>query len=157
MWVRILPGTLETFMWWSYPASLQNVNGSTQVPTHAWNNAQRGIWGLPPSGKLESCHITLTVLLRRENQPSPLPKKVIYRVHLPQKIKENTVCYFHNQLKNIFFSIYIIHILRCSVTLYKFILTFDLNVCRTSIYAASNDVLKLSNRTPCNHWVNLVS
>ena len=33
--VRILPGTLDSFMLESYPASLLNVGGSTQVTTSA--------------------------------------------------------------------------------------------------------------------------
>jgi hypothetical protein len=35
----------------SYPASLQNVGGSTQVPVRTWNNARKGTWGLPPPVK----------------------------------------------------------------------------------------------------------
>ena len=31
-----------SFMWGSYPASLGNVSGPTQVPTYAWNNAWMG-------------------------------------------------------------------------------------------------------------------
>ena len=40
--VRIKLGTLETFTWvWgSYPASLRNVVGFTQLYTHAWNNVR---------------------------------------------------------------------------------------------------------------------
>ena len=59
---------LDSFMWGSHPASLRNVGGSTQVPTCAWNNAQRGTWGLPPPVKMESCHITFTVLVWRKSQ-----------------------------------------------------------------------------------------
>jgi hypothetical protein len=47
--VRIPTRTLNYFMWGSYPASLRNVGGSTQVPVHAWNNARKGTWGLSPS------------------------------------------------------------------------------------------------------------
>ena len=43
LWVWILPGIMDSLMWGSYPASLWNVSGSTQVPTFAWNNVQRGI------------------------------------------------------------------------------------------------------------------
>ena len=38
-------------MWVTYPASLQNVGGTTQMPTCAWNNARRGTWDLPPPVK----------------------------------------------------------------------------------------------------------
>ena len=31
--------SLDSFMWGSYAASLQSVDGSTQVPAHACNNA----------------------------------------------------------------------------------------------------------------------
>ena len=48
---RILPGTLESFIWGSYPASLQNVSGSTQVPFYACNSVWRSSWGLPPPVK----------------------------------------------------------------------------------------------------------
>ena len=41
MWISILLMTLDSFMWGSYPASLWNVGGSTQLPTFVWNNA----WG----------------------------------------------------------------------------------------------------------------
>jgi hypothetical protein len=54
---------LDSFMWGSYPAILQNENGSTQVPVRAWNNAQKSIWGLPPPVKLECRHMTYTVLV----------------------------------------------------------------------------------------------
>ena len=47
----ILPGTFDSFMLVSYPASLQKVGGSSEVHAHAWNNAWRGTWGLPPSVK----------------------------------------------------------------------------------------------------------
>jgi hypothetical protein len=47
LWVQILTGTLDIFIW---------ICDSTQVPVCAWNNAQSGIWGLPPPVKLESCH-----------------------------------------------------------------------------------------------------
>ena len=40
------------FMWGSYPASLRNVGGSTQLPDHAWYNVQRGTLCLPPTVKL---------------------------------------------------------------------------------------------------------
>ena len=40
LWVWIPLGILDSFMWGSYPASLQNVSGSTLVPTCTWNNAR---------------------------------------------------------------------------------------------------------------------
>jgi hypothetical protein len=40
---------LDSFMWGSYPASLRNVGGSTQVPVSAWNNARKGTRGFPVS------------------------------------------------------------------------------------------------------------
>ena len=52
-----------------YAASLQNVGGSTQVSVHAWNNAWRGVWGLPPPVKMETRHITYIVLVRRTHPP----------------------------------------------------------------------------------------
>ena len=65
LWVRIPPGTLDSFTSGSYQASLWNVGGSTQVPTHASDNAQRGIRCPSPPVKMESRR---TVLVRRENQ-----------------------------------------------------------------------------------------
>jgi hypothetical protein len=50
---RIPTGTMDSFMWGSYPASVRNVVASTQVPVPAWNNARKGTWGLPPPVKLE--------------------------------------------------------------------------------------------------------
>ena len=44
---------LDFVMWGSYPASLCNVGGSTQVATCVWNTARRGNWGLPLPVKLE--------------------------------------------------------------------------------------------------------
>jgi hypothetical protein len=40
VWVQIPSETLNSFLWGSYPARSWNVSGSTQVPIHAWNNAQ---------------------------------------------------------------------------------------------------------------------
>ena len=53
----------NSFMWRSYPASLGNVE-----PACAWNNARRGSWGLPPPVKLESHHMTFTMLMQRKIQ-----------------------------------------------------------------------------------------
>ena len=53
--------------------------GSTKVPACAWNNAQRGTWGLPPPGKLESRHIAITELVRN-------------KTHHPHKIKQWYMC-----------------------------------------------------------------
>jgi hypothetical protein len=61
-------GTLDSFMWGSYPASLRNVGGSTQVPIRAWNNARWGTRGLPPPVKLERRDMTYTVLMWRKTQ-----------------------------------------------------------------------------------------
>ena len=57
-------------MWGSYPASLWNLGGSTQMFARAWNNAQRDTLGFPPPVKQESLRIALTVLVRRKNQPA---------------------------------------------------------------------------------------
>jgi hypothetical protein len=54
---------LDSFMWRSYPGSLRNVGGSTQVPVHAWNNARKDTWGLPPPVKLDCHQMTYTVLV----------------------------------------------------------------------------------------------
>ena len=71
-------------MWGSYPASLWNVDGSTQVPACAWNDAPRGNWGLPSPVKLESRYITFTVLVQPKTQPKKsikIRKKQKYIVH----------------------------------------------------------------------------
>ena len=72
LWVRIPSGTLDSFMWGSYPAGLRNFGGCTQVPARAWNNAGRGTWVLPPPVKLECHHITSTVLVRHKIQPKSM-------------------------------------------------------------------------------------
>jgi hypothetical protein len=77
LWVQILTGTLDSFMWGSYPASLRNVGGSTQVPVRAWNNARRGTWGLPPPVKLERRDMTYTVSMWRKTQNKTKNKKFI--------------------------------------------------------------------------------
>ena len=38
LYVWIPSGTLDSLIWGSYPASLRNIDGSTQMPTRAWNN-----------------------------------------------------------------------------------------------------------------------
>jgi hypothetical protein len=68
LWVRIPTGTLDSLMWWGYLASLRDVGVSTQVPVHAWNNARKGTWGLPPPVKLERRHMAYTVLVWRKTQ-----------------------------------------------------------------------------------------
>jgi hypothetical protein len=68
LWARIPTGTLDSFMWGSYPASLRNVGVSTQVPVRAWNNARKGTWGLPPPVKLEHRDMTYTVSMWRKTQ-----------------------------------------------------------------------------------------
>jgi hypothetical protein len=55
-------------MWGSYPASLRNVGGSTQVPVREWNNARKGTWGLPPPVKLKHRDMTNTVSMWRKTQ-----------------------------------------------------------------------------------------
>jgi hypothetical protein len=49
------------------PAILSNVDGSTRVPTYAWNNTKRGTWGLAPPEKLESGQIITTLLMWQKN------------------------------------------------------------------------------------------
>jgi hypothetical protein len=51
-----------------YPASLQYVGGSTQVPVRACNNARKGTRGLPPPVKLERRQMTYTVSVWRKTQ-----------------------------------------------------------------------------------------
>ena len=54
--VRILTGTLDSFMWRSYPHSLRNICGSTRLLLFACNNSWRSLWGLPlpvKSGKID--------------------------------------------------------------------------------------------------------
>jgi hypothetical protein len=63
-------------MWRSYPASLRNVGGSTQVPVRAWNNARKGIWGLPSPVKLERRQITFTVSMWRKTQNKSLDSQL---------------------------------------------------------------------------------
>jgi hypothetical protein len=61
-------GLKDSFMWGSYPTNLRNVGGSTQVPVHAWNNARKGTWGLPPPVKLERRQMNYTVSVWRKTQ-----------------------------------------------------------------------------------------
>jgi hypothetical protein len=51
LWVRIPTGTLDSFIWESYPLSysLRNVGCATQVLVRAWINALKGAWGLSHS------------------------------------------------------------------------------------------------------------
>jgi hypothetical protein len=42
---------------------LWNLDGFTQVPICAWNNAWKGAWGFPPPVKPEHRHVTYTVCL----------------------------------------------------------------------------------------------
>jgi hypothetical protein len=79
LWVRIPTGTLDSFMWGSYPASLRNVGGSTQVPVRAWNNARKGTWGLPPPVKLERRDMTYTVSMWRKTQNKQTNKNLPYK------------------------------------------------------------------------------
>ena len=60
------------FMRGDYPASLRNVGGSIhrcQLGSEIINNSRRSTWGRPPPVRLESHHITFTVLLRRKPEP----------------------------------------------------------------------------------------
>jgi hypothetical protein len=82
-------------MWGSYPASLRNVNGSTQVPVRAWNNARKGTWGLPPPVKLERRNITYTVLMwcKTQNKQTNKTYRIIhfyihYVYHVKQKYEK---------------------------------------------------------------------
>jgi hypothetical protein len=52
----------------SYPASLRNVGGSTQVPVCARKYARKGIWAFPPPVKLERRHITYNMSAWRKTQ-----------------------------------------------------------------------------------------
>jgi hypothetical protein len=78
LWFRIPTGTLDSFMWGSCPASLQNVSGSTQVPVCAWNNAWKNIWGLPPPVKLERRHATYSESVWHYTQSNKQTNIVIY-------------------------------------------------------------------------------
>jgi hypothetical protein len=66
--VLIPTRTLDSLMWGSYPASLRNVVGSTQVPVPAWNNARKGTWRFSPPVKLKRRHMTNTVSVWRKTQ-----------------------------------------------------------------------------------------
>ena len=54
LWVGILPGTLDSFVWRSYSVSLRNICGFTQEPEIIHGGAPE--WGLPPPVKLENHH-----------------------------------------------------------------------------------------------------
>jgi hypothetical protein len=56
------------FMWGSYPASLRSIYGSTQVPVLAWNDTEKGTWGLSPPVKQERRHMTYTLSVWRKTQ-----------------------------------------------------------------------------------------
>jgi hypothetical protein len=81
------------FMWGSYPASLRNVGGSTQVPVRAWNNAWKGTWGLPPPVKLERPQMTYTVSMWRKTQSNKQNKTKLHFliVHVFDQIFYDTV------------------------------------------------------------------
>jgi hypothetical protein len=68
LWVQIPVGTLDSFMRRSYPASLRNVGGSTQMPVIALNNAWKDTWGLPPPVYMERRHMNYTVSVWRKTQ-----------------------------------------------------------------------------------------
>ena len=67
LWVQSPTGTLDSFILGSYLVSLWNISESTQVLVCALNKAWNGTWGLPPPVKLESPHITFTMLVRHKN------------------------------------------------------------------------------------------
>ena len=75
-------------------SSLQNFGGSTQVPTFAWNNAQRGIWGLPIPVKdydIYSVGLTKKTIKNKETEKN-LFKLIYYRpVKVIRLISKNTV------------------------------------------------------------------
>ena len=58
----VSPGTIDSMMRGSYPASLRNIDGSTQVPAHDWNNA---IW--------ESSYNLSSVVRRKHKQQTNNP------------------------------------------------------------------------------------
>ena len=65
------------------------------MPTCARNNARRGTWDLPPPVKLDSGHITFTVLVWCKTQP--------WEINFIQKKKDNLVfsyAFFIFKLKN---------------------------------------------------------
>ena len=77
-------GTLDSFMWGSYPASLQNFGGSSQLPACACINTRRDTWGLPPSVKWESLKKSLQHCCSiKLNQTKKLICYVIYFVVPP--------------------------------------------------------------------------
>ena len=79
LWVWVLPGALDSFMWRSYQASLWNIGGSTQVLACAWTNSR---WVLPPPVKLECRHITFTVLGWHKTQLITLNYIQRYSLHI---------------------------------------------------------------------------
>jgi hypothetical protein len=67
-------------MWGSYPASLRNVGGSTQVPVRTWNNARKG---LPPPVNFERRNMTYTVSMWRKTKNKQTYIKKIMILPLP--------------------------------------------------------------------------
>jgi hypothetical protein len=61
-----------------------NIGGSTKVAFHAWNNARKCIWGLPPPVKLERHHMTCTVSVWHKTQ---LNKQTNYCIHIRFLVK----------------------------------------------------------------------
>ena len=56
--------TMDSFMWGSFSAGLENVGGFTQGPACTWKNGWRGTFGLPPpvkDGKLPCDHNSVAV------------------------------------------------------------------------------------------------
>jgi predicted phosphoadenosine phosphosulfate sulfurtransferase len=64
----------------SYPVSLRNVVGSTQVTVCAWSNEQKETWGFPPPVKLERRHKAFIVYVWRKTL-SKQTKPIMYNTY----------------------------------------------------------------------------
>ena len=92
LWVQIPQGTVDFFMLGSYPASLWNVSGSTQMPLPALF--------LPPPVKLENYHIiTYAVLVWGKTQPKKNPHKTNNYVNVMDTRK--VMSYVHIDLRSL--------------------------------------------------------
>jgi hypothetical protein len=80
-------------MWESYPSSLRNVGGSTQVPVRALKDAQKGTWGLPPPLKLERRHMTYNVSVWRKTQLNMNLKFTDRKMETYEAISTTSTCY----------------------------------------------------------------
>jgi hypothetical protein len=88
----------------NYPASLRNVGSSFQVPIRAWNNTQRGNWGLPSSVKLKSRLMIYTVLVLCKMQPKQISEwqwhcSILQLAKLPTPLVI-IICITHNVIEN---------------------------------------------------------